>query len=39
MYGTVVSYLGTPEPLFHLHRKSRKVQNTAAPQATAQPAL
>ena len=33
MYGSVVTYLGTPEPLFRLGRKSRKAQVTTAPIA------
>ena len=39
MYGTVVSYLGTPEPLFRLHRKARKAQAATTPIATAKPAM
>lgn len=39
MYGSVVTYLGTPEPLFRLGRKSRKAQVTTAPIAIATPAL
>ena len=35
MYGSVVTYLGTPEPLFRLGRKSRKAQVTTAPIAIA----
>ena len=39
MYGSVVTYLGTPEPLFRLHRKARKAQAATTPIATAKPAM